>query len=125
VADFKDHSRKEDVCEFFALVRENNPEYTIVMILDNFPSHRSNMAISKAKELDIIPIFLPPYSPKLNPIEYIWKSIKMEVSTYFVPDLEEFRNFIRYYFNKFSKSLSYAKGWIEKFGSLWVKSIIS
>jgi len=95
------------------------------MILDNFPSHCSNVAISKARELDIILIFLPPYSPKLNPIEYIWKSIKKEVSTYFVPDLEEFRYFIRYYFNKFSKSLSYAKGWIEKFGSSWIKSVIS
>ncbi|MFQ6063540.1 MAG: transposase [Methanosarcinales archaeon] len=38
--------------------------------------------IKKAKELGIYLIFLPPYSPDLNPIEYIWKSIKRMLSNH-------------------------------------------
>jgi len=46
------------------------------MILDNFRSHGANATMEFAKENDIELVFLPPYSPHLNPIEYIWKSIK-------------------------------------------------
>lgn len=47
----------------------------MVMILDNASYHRSNKirryaeARSQAVEL----LFLPPYSPELNPIERVWK----------------------------------------------------
>jgi putative transposase len=30
----------------------------------------------EAERLRIELVFLPPYSPDLNPIEYVWKSIK-------------------------------------------------
>jgi len=38
--DFKENSKKESVCEFLEKIREKNPEKTIVIILDNFRSHR-------------------------------------------------------------------------------------
>ena len=40
VVDFKEASKKESVCEFLERIREKNPEKTIVIILDNFRSHR-------------------------------------------------------------------------------------
>ncbi|OFV67252.1 MAG: DDE endonuclease [Candidatus Syntrophoarchaeum caldarius] len=46
-------------------------------------------------------VYLPPYSPDLNPIEFIWKSIKRR-------------------FSRLAESLSFAKSWIEKFIPSWI-----
>jgi putative transposase len=35
VIDFKDHSKKEDVCEFFREIRFQNPDKKIILVLDN------------------------------------------------------------------------------------------
>ena len=69
VVDFKQDSKKESVCEFFELVREQNMGKDIILILDNFRSHWAKKTRMKAEELEITLVFLPPYSPDLNPIE--------------------------------------------------------
>jgi putative transposase len=38
----------------------------------------------RAKELGVHIVYLPPYSPDLNPIEFIWKSVK-RVGLSFLP----------------------------------------
>jgi putative transposase len=63
--------------------------------------------------LSIILVFLPLYSPDLNPIEFIWKSIKRELSPLLIKTLDELKNVIRECFNRFSKKLSYARRWIK------------
>ena len=50
--------------------------------------------MQKAKELDIYFVFLPAYSPDLNPIEFIWKSIKRVLSLSIVHDLEDMKHII-------------------------------
>ncbi len=50
VIDFKDHSKKEDVCDFFREIRLCNPEKQIVLILDNFRSHRAKDSVKCAEE---------------------------------------------------------------------------
>jgi putative transposase len=115
VIDFKDHSKKEDVCEFFREIRSNNPERDIVLILDNFRSHRAKDSAKCAEECGIKLIFLPPYSPDLNPIEFIWKSIKRVISRSFIKDLEYMKLIISERFLDYSSRLSFAKSWIEKF----------
>jgi putative transposase len=84
VIDFKEHSKKEDICDFLREIRLRNPEKEIVLILDNFKSHRAKDSIKCAEECSITLIFLPPYSPDLNPIEFIWKSIKRVISHSFI-----------------------------------------
>jgi transposase len=68
--------------------------------------------------------FLPPYSPDLNPIEFIWKSIKRDISSSFIKDVMQMRGLIREYFMAFSSHLTYAKSWIEVFlaGNISLKS---
>jgi transposase len=44
------------------------------MILDNFQSHKAKIARQYAEDHGINLIYLPPYSPDLNPIEFIWKA---------------------------------------------------
>ncbi|WP_135389585.1 transposase [Methanolobus halotolerans] len=48
----------------------------IVIIIDKFRAHHTKKTVAKAQEPGIELLFLPPYSPNLNPIESIWKSVK-------------------------------------------------
>jgi transposase len=72
----------------------------IVAILDNFPSHKAEM---------------PSYSPDLNPIEFIWKSIKRDISCEFIQDVDHLKQLILEKFYKYSAHLSFASNWIEVF----------
>ena len=115
VIDFKERSKKEYVCEFFDEIRLKNPVKNIVVILDNFRSHRANATLNYANEIGIELVFLPPYSPDLNPIEYIWKSIKKIISKEFIIDQNHMKRIILDAFLDFSSKMSFARRWIEKF----------
>jgi len=115
VIDFKDNSKIEDFQEFLLKLRQRNGEKKITAILDNFSTHRSKRVINYANSLNIDLVFLPPYSPDLNPIEFIWKSIKRILSTSFIGSLEHMRYIVAKAFYDFSKSISFAKNWIIKF----------
>jgi transposase len=86
-----------------------------MIILDNFRSHHAKLTTETAEKLNIDLIFLPPYSPHLNPIEYIWKTIKREISPLYIETQKQIRELIETHFKNRSESLSYAKKWIEKF----------
>jgi len=77
---FPARSKIADVCGFLDEVRARNGDRPVVIVLDNFSSHRSLDTISYAESLNIRLVFLPPYSPSLNPIEFIWKTLKRSVS---------------------------------------------
>ncbi len=85
------------------------------MILDNFPSHKAKIARQQAEDYGINLIYLPPYSPNLNPIEFIWKSIKREVSREFIRDVDHLKNLNKEKFYEFSSRHSFAANWIEVF----------
>ncbi|MCL6002412.1 MAG: transposase [Thermoplasmatales archaeon] len=76
VIDFPEHSRNDITSSFLERIRFYNPVGRIMIVLDNFKSHHALKVAQKAIELGIDLIFLPPYSPDLNLIEYIWKAIK-------------------------------------------------
>jgi len=76
------------------------------MLIDNFRSHHAFDTLEYAEMLDICLVFLPPYSPDLNPIEYIWKDVKKMVSTHFVTCKEEMRTLINDTYTELSKKLS-------------------
>lgn len=122
--DFKESSKAESVCEFLEKIMEENRGKIIVLILDNFKAHKADKTKMKAKELGIKLVFLPPYSPDLNPVELIWKTIKREVSVRFIQSKEHLRNIIKNEFIRVEGSISFAKKWIEKFHPQ-IKSVIS
>src|SRR3954462_10081462 len=47
-----------------------------VVILDNLPAHKSEKAAQCLKQRGAWFLFLPPYSPDLNPIEQLFAKIK-------------------------------------------------
>jgi transposase len=55
------------------------PENSIV-ILDNASWHRKNVLFDIAYRYDVCLLFLPPYSPDLNPIEHSWANFKRWLS---------------------------------------------
>ena len=92
-----------------------NPEGDLVIIFDNFRSHHADITREYAEQNRIKLVFLPPYSPDLNPFEFIWKSIKRIISRTFIPNLEHLKQIIPDTFQKYGCSLSFAKAWIIKF----------
>lgn len=86
-----------------------------MIILDNFRSHHAKLTRETAEKLNIDLVFLPPYSPNLNPIEFIWKTIKRELSPLLIETQEQIQNLIETHFKNRSKSITYAKKWIKKF----------
>jgi putative transposase len=115
VVDFLEHSRKEDVCSFLTKIRKENPEKSLLIILDNFSSHHAHETLTVARKENIDLIFLPPYSSDLNPIEYIWKSIKRVVSRTFIRDLDHIKEIIELSFRRYASHISYARKWIDTF----------
>ena len=64
---------------------------TIVLIWDNAGWHRgSKVQEYIKKDGNIIQIFLPPYSPDLNPQEHVWKEGKEKVTkNKYIPDVKK------------------------------------
>lgn len=53
----------------------NLPDNALV-VMDNASFHRKSKLFPLAQQAGIRLVFLPPYSPDLNPIEYFWASLK-------------------------------------------------
>ena len=47
-----------------------------ILLLDNSSVHRSKLVLDTLEECGINHLFLPPYSPDLNPIELMWAWLK-------------------------------------------------
>ena len=60
-----------------------------VLILDNASSHRKDYVYDIATEYKFKVIFLPPYSPDLNPIEKFWANVKRRLRLH----MHKFDNF--------------------------------
>ncbi|WP_370627972.1 IS630 family transposase [Anoxybacillus sp. ST4] len=72
----------ETFLDFLHLLKEKYANRFIVLVLDNARIHYAKMvqAFLDGEEGDAFHfIFLPPYSPQLNPIERLWKWLKDEV----------------------------------------------
>ena len=69
------------------LLKEVPKGYTVVM--DNCSVHRKPQLFKLAEKAEVNLIFLPPYSPDLNPIENFWAWLKLKLRSI----LHKFSNF--------------------------------
>ena len=88
------------------ILKKAKTKKKILMVLDNARYHHAKMNkefIEKIKsKLELL--FLPPYSPELNPIEFLWKKTRRAVThNRYFESLEEQKIELKYFFNKFSK----------------------
>lgn len=69
--------------EFFEAWFENHFIPTLLkgtkIVMDNASFHRKNRLNEIASEHGLQIIFLPPYSPELNPIEHFWHWLKKKI----------------------------------------------
>jgi len=113
--EFPNHTKSEDFCHFLTSIRNNNPGNRICLVLDNFSTHKAKLVREKANELNIELVYLPPYSPDLNPIEYLWKSIKRSISISVIEDKPELIEIVKQRFLDLASNLSAAKMRIPRF----------
>lgn len=87
---FMENSTKESIMDLFKEIREQNREELIFLLIDNFPSHKSDSVKKLANELNIELCYLPPYSPQLQPVEKVWYKIKRDNMEYKIDYIKNF-----------------------------------
>ena len=112
---FRERTAKEDICAALEAIREQNPVGRILLVADNDGGHHAKITQQRAADLGIEFVFLPPYSPMLNPIEPLWKSLKRKISPEIFEGEENFRLFVADTFLELSKRVSFAESWIQRF----------
>ncbi len=55
-------------------------ENTIVAFSDNAKIHKAQIIKEYSSQNKIISVYLPPYSPQLNPIETLWRLLKKKLA---------------------------------------------
>lgn len=97
------------------IITKMQTEQRICLILDNYSVHKSAFLKKIALHLNIVLIYLPPYSPHLNPIEQIWRQMKREIKHYYLKSKEFLQELtIKTYFESISETKVYDK-WLEAF----------
>ena len=83
----------------FPTLKEND-----IIIMDNMRTHHANAVKELAKRLHIRILYLPPYSPDLNPIEKMWSKIKSILRKTKARTKENLQKAVDYAFKKISVS---------------------
>jgi len=68
--------KQKDFLEFLYQLRYKEKKKRIVLFVDNARIHHAKRVKKYCREHNIKLIYLPPYSPELNPIEFLRKRIK-------------------------------------------------
>lgn len=66
-----------------------------ILIWDNATIHRSKELINIIEKQNHTMLFLPPYSPDLNPIEHKWNELKQRLRRYYDESIDFISNLIR------------------------------
>jgi transposase len=87
-----------------SIKRKNPEENKVYLVLDGAAYNRSKKVRDLAKELGIRLIYLPPYSPNLNPIERLWKFMKKKVTANrYYEEFDDFKNNLMEFFRGIRK----------------------
>ena len=85
-----------------------------VLVMDNMKSHRAKAVKELLDSSGIRYIYLPPYSPDLNPIEKLWSKVKALLRKFKARTLDILPNAIQHAFQDISPSD--CSGWFRSCG---------
>ena len=97
------------------LINKMKKEKKLNLIIDNARIHTAKIVGEICEILNINLVFLPPYCPFLNPIEYVWKDIKKEIYNSNYSNLEELIDLFDEKFYEKVDSITYYENWMKKF----------
>jgi putative transposase len=74
--------RRKEIAELLEALLEKHPDDTIYVTWDNANTHQDDEveAVVRGAAGRLILLFLPTYSPWLNPIEMLWRHFRREVT---------------------------------------------
>ena len=117
VANSRQKCKQEDLIEFLQKAKDKNPVGRLVIILDNAKIHKSKKVRHFCARNQIYLLYLPSYSPDLNPIEYVWKDVKRSLAKFYLDPVEYLSQLGEQITTNFlsSRAPSYTKKWREEF----------
>jgi putative transposase len=76
------HKRRPEIAELLQLLVDKHPTGTIYVAWDNANTHEDDEveAMVRAAAGRLVLLYLPTYSPWLNPIEMLWRHYRREVT---------------------------------------------
>jgi transposase len=101
---------KTYVAEFLAKELDNGD----VLVLDNLSCHKVKGVVEPLIEKGVKILYLPPYSPDLNPIELMWSKVKSVLRRLKARAFESLIEGLKVAFNEISKKD--IGGWFDKCG---------
>ena len=78
----RDHKCKADVAVMLQQLLDRHPTGTIYLAWDNSPTHFGGEieVVLKKAQGRLVLLYLPTYSPWLNPIEMLWRRMRYDVT---------------------------------------------
>lgn len=106
-----DKVNADAICDLIsAIKKKNSKEKRLYLVLDNASYNKSNKVRDFANSRRVTLIFLPPYSPNLNPIERLWRYFKKEqLYNKYYECFESFCKDARSFFKKIEKHKPHLK----------------
>lgn len=82
VVQFQRHKRRREIAQLLEALLEKHPKGTIYVAWDNASTHEDDEveAVVRAAAGRLVLLYLPTYSPWLNPIEMLWRYFRGEVT---------------------------------------------
>jgi transposase len=75
-----DTINKYSICELMRAISQKSKQKKSYLVLDGAAYNKATIVKNLAKKLKIKILYLPAYSPNLNPIERLWKFMKKKVT---------------------------------------------
>ena len=83
-----------EICLMLKKLATEYPGKAIHLVMDNARYQKCNAVKEMAATLGIDLVYIPPYSPNLNPIERLWKFVKGKLRSKYYDDFKEFSSTI-------------------------------
>ena len=82
VVQFQRHKRRQEIAQLLEALVEKHPTGTIYVAWDNANTHEDDEveAVVRGAAGRLVLLYLPTYSPWLNPIEMLWRHFRREVT---------------------------------------------
>ena len=123
--DKKDEEKRDNLLKNLntdEIKKEFKNERKLHIVLDNYSVHLTPLLENISIILNINLIFLPPYSPDLNPIEDVWDPCKEKTKKDYIIDVEHLKITFEDEFYKQVQKESYTENWLDEYLEISVKS---